>query len=69
MKVTFGERGCSKASTDFDKLFFIRQEHGLHLCMGLMKEERALLCEAKLCVRARVRACALKQADVCSSIV
>lgn len=70
MKVTFGEKGCHNATADFDKLFFISTEHGLHLCMGLMKEERAVLL-AKLCtrVRARVRVRAFQQVSVCSSTV
>lgn len=56
MKVTFGEKGCRNATTDFDKLFFISTVHALHLSIGLMKEERPLLL-AKLCAHACVRAC------------
>lgn len=60
MKVTFGgKKGCRNATTDFDKLFFISEEHALHLCLGLMKEERALLFtkprRARVPVSVRVR--------------
>lgn len=70
MKVTFGEKGCRNATTDFDKLFFISTEHALHLCMGLMKEERAVLF-AKLCARARARACVfMRQSElVCAPVL
>ena len=57
MKVTFGEKGCRNATTDFDKLFFISTEHALHLCMGLMKEERAALLAKLWSAQPRVRAC------------
>lgn len=42
MKVTFGGKGCCKASADFDELFPISAVHALHLCMALMKEERSV---------------------------
>lgn len=45
MKVTFGDKGCCTPITDFDKLFFISMEHNLHLCMGLIKQERAVVCQ------------------------
>lgn len=61
--MTFGEKGCRNATTDFDKLFFISTEHALHLCMGLMKEERAVLL-AKLRARARLmRVCSCVKAS------
>lgn len=78
MKVTFGEKGCRNATTDFDKLFFISTEHALHLCMALMKEERAALLaklsESRACACVFfffVRACvhASKLFGVCSRIV
>ena len=67
MKVTFGEKGCRNATTDFDKLFSISTEHALHLCMGLMKDERAVLF-AELCVRAVRARVFMRQSEfsVCS---
>lgn len=59
--MTFGEKGCRNANRDFDKLFFISTEYALHLCLGLMKEERAVL----LAKRRAPRACPVR---VCSCI-
>lgn len=47
------KKGCCNATADFDELFFISTGPALHLCMGLMKENRPALLATALpaCVK------------------